>query len=100
MKINNFVTDPDVRARWDQLTVEQQKQLNDAFKRSHTAKANFDKYVKSNKPPAVIKNERQRKLWHKMDTAMRETALMDIEGMAMLGANVAGALTGELETDN
>ena len=100
MKVNNFVTDPIVRERWDQLTETQQQQLNDAFKRGQTAKANLDKYVNSNKPPAVIKNARQRKLWHKMDAEARERALLNIEAMAMLGVNAAGALTGELTTDN
>lgn len=100
MKISNYVTDPAVRERWNTLTEEQQAQLNDAFKRGQIAKSNLQKYIDSAKPPAVIRNERQRRLWHKMTPEARQRALLHIEGLAMIGANAAGALTGELQTDN
>jgi hypothetical protein len=97
---NKYIDDELVLNKWDSLTKVQREQLNDAFERGYIAKTNMQSYVLNDEPPAVIKNEKQRRLWHKMNTESRERALLNIVGMALLGVNVAGALTGELTSHN
>jgi len=95
MKANNYITDAEVRQRWEKLTEKQQKQLNDAYKRSTVALTNMEQYINKDKAPAVITNKRDKRLWPEMNAAQRKRALMQIRDYALMGANIAGAITGE-----
>lgn len=95
MKPNNYVTDEDIRAKWDNLTAKQQQQLNDAYKRSTVALTNLPKYVDTAQAPAVITNKRDKRLWPKMTPQQRKRAILQIKDHALMGVNIAGALSGE-----
>lgn len=95
MEPNNFITDPKLREQWNTYPKEQQERLNKAMKRASIAESNFERYLSSSKPPAVIVNKRDRRLWPQMDKKMRKLALLGIRDHALMAANMAGAITGE-----